>query len=244
MRTTLTEAWHTLAPPAGDRHGPLSPLLLVLTVVSGLIDAFSYLALGQVFVVNMTGNVVFLALAVAGAKGFTAAAHLVAIAAFALGAVVSGRLVGRVGDRRGRMLAVTTAGEAVLVAAAWAVVVGVADPGSGAARYVVILLLGTTGGLQTGTARRLAVPDLITTVLTRTIASAGFDSRIGRGAGSRVGRRGLAVVAMFGGALLGAALLLHVSRSLALLAALVLVVAVLLAAGRLSRAHPAWDRLD
>jgi Protein of unknown function (DUF1275) len=45
-------------------HGPLPPLLLLLTVVTGLVDAFSYLQFGHVFVANMTGNVVFLSSAV------------------------------------------------------------------------------------------------------------------------------------------------------------------------------------
>jgi hypothetical protein len=36
-----------------------------LTLVTGLVDAFSYLVLGHVFVANMTGNVVFLAFALA-----------------------------------------------------------------------------------------------------------------------------------------------------------------------------------
>ena len=66
--SVLTDAWQTLVPPAGDRHGPLSPLLLVLTVVTGLVDAFSYLVLGHVFVANMTGNVVFLAFAWPGPR--------------------------------------------------------------------------------------------------------------------------------------------------------------------------------
>ncbi|GAA4955443.1 hypothetical protein GCM10023238_22610 [Streptomyces heliomycini] len=43
--------------------------MLVLTVVTGLIDAVSYMALGRVFVANMTGNVVFLGFALAGAPG-------------------------------------------------------------------------------------------------------------------------------------------------------------------------------
>ncbi len=243
MLTTMTDAWHTLVPPAGDRHGPLAPLLVVLTVVTGLIDAFSYLVLGHVFVANMTGNVVFLALGVAGAPGFSVTAHLTALAAFALGAVASGRLVAGVGDRRGRILAATTACEAALLAVAWGVGAGVADPGSGVPRYLLILLLGATGGLQTGTARRLAVPDLITTVLTRTIAGAAFDSRLAGGADSRVGRRGLAVLAMFGGALIGASLVLHVSKSLGLLVALALLLAVMVSALRLSGPGPAWDRL-
>jgi uncharacterized membrane protein YoaK (UPF0700 family) len=38
--------------------------LLGLTVVTGLVDAVSYLRLGRVFVANMTGNVVFLGFSV------------------------------------------------------------------------------------------------------------------------------------------------------------------------------------
>ena len=106
MLSTVTDAWQTLVPPAGDRHGPLAPLLLTLTVVTGLVDAFSYLVLGHVFVANMTGNVVFLAFALTGAKGFSIGASLAALAAFVVGALGSGRLVARLGPRRGRMLAV------------------------------------------------------------------------------------------------------------------------------------------
>ena len=56
----------TLAQDA--RHGPLPVLLIVLTVVTGLVDAVSYLNLGHVFVANVTGNVVFLGFAAAGAS--------------------------------------------------------------------------------------------------------------------------------------------------------------------------------
>jgi hypothetical protein len=38
------------------RDGPLPPLLLALTAVTGLVDAASYLKLGHVFVANMTGT--------------------------------------------------------------------------------------------------------------------------------------------------------------------------------------------
>jgi uncharacterized membrane protein YoaK (UPF0700 family) len=47
-------------------HGPLPVLLVCLTVVTGLVDAFSYLSLGHVSVANMTGNVVSLGFALAG----------------------------------------------------------------------------------------------------------------------------------------------------------------------------------
>src|ERR1700749_5158877 len=84
-----------VVPHRAGRHGPLPVLLLALPVVPGLVDAFSYLLLGHVFVANMTGNVVFLGFAMAGAPGFSIAASLVAMAAFAAGAL----LVGGVGLR-------------------------------------------------------------------------------------------------------------------------------------------------
>jgi uncharacterized membrane protein YoaK (UPF0700 family) len=63
-----------------------------MTLVTGLVDAFSYLVLGHVFVANMTGNVVFLGFALVGAPGFSIAASLAAMAAFAVGALLGGRL--------------------------------------------------------------------------------------------------------------------------------------------------------
>ena len=45
--------------------------MLVLTVVTGVVDAVSILSLGRVFVANMTGNVVFVGFAIAGASGFS-----------------------------------------------------------------------------------------------------------------------------------------------------------------------------
>ncbi len=241
MLTTVTEAWRTLAPPEGDRHGPLHPLLLLLTVVTGLVDAFSYLVLGHVFVANMTGNVVFLAFALAGARGFSLAASTLALLAFAVGAVLSGRVVTHLGPRRGRILAVTATCEAVVTVIA--VVIGwtVVDPGAGVTRYLLVALLAVGAGLQNGTARKLAVPDLTTTVLTQTIAGAAFESRLGGGAGSQTGRRGLAALAMFVGALIGAVTELRVSQPLGLLLALLLLIGVALAAAHLSRGRPAWD---
>jgi uncharacterized membrane protein YoaK (UPF0700 family) len=71
----------------GDVESALLPLL-ILTVVTGLVDAVSYLQLGRVFVANMTGNVVFLGFAVAGAQDFSIAASLTAVAAFLVGAAI------------------------------------------------------------------------------------------------------------------------------------------------------------
>ena len=85
---------------ADPRHGRLPAILVVLTVVTGLVDAVSILALGRVFVANMTGNVVFVGFAIAGAPGFSLSASLAALAGFLLGALGAGVLTGRLGDRR------------------------------------------------------------------------------------------------------------------------------------------------
>src|SRR5205807_6974906 len=109
MTTFFTEVRQTLVPRGEVKHGPLPPLLLGLTLVTGLVDAFSYLVLGRVFVANMTGNVVFLAFALAGAAEFSVAASLFALGAFSLGAVAGGRLIARLGTHRGHLLATATA---------------------------------------------------------------------------------------------------------------------------------------
>src|SRR5580658_6213456 len=66
--------------------------LLALTLVSGLVDAVCYLGLGRVFTANMTGNVVVLGFAAAGAPGFSITASLTSLGVFLAGAVAGGRI--------------------------------------------------------------------------------------------------------------------------------------------------------
>src|SRR6202008_710444 len=101
-----------------ERHGPLPTLLLAFTMLSGLVDAISYLKLGHVFVANMTGNVVFLGFAVAGATDFSIPASVVAIGAFLVGALTGGRLGASTGHHRGRFLAIASYIQIGLVGAA------------------------------------------------------------------------------------------------------------------------------
>lgn len=51
-------------------------------------------------------------------------------------------------------------------------------------------------GIQNATARRLAVPELTTTVLTMTLTGIAADSTLAGGAGSKIGRRSLTIAAM------------------------------------------------
>src|SRR5947209_8000189 len=75
------------------------PLLLhIATTTTGLIDAISYLGLGHVFTANMTGNVVFLAFAVAGAPWLSLMRSLTALVAFFIGALIGGGVATRLSE--------------------------------------------------------------------------------------------------------------------------------------------------
>jgi len=189
-----------------DKHGPLPLLLLLLTVVTGLVDAVSYLALGRVFVANMTGNVVFLGFAVVDARDFSIPTSGAAIAAFLAGGLAGGRLGVLMGRHRGRHLAVATSIQIVLVGAALVVSMSPLDPNGEMFLYALIVLLALTMGLQNATARRLGVPNLTTTVLTLTLTALAADSSLAGGKQSQVGRKLASAGAMFMGAALGAVL--------------------------------------
>jgi uncharacterized membrane protein YoaK (UPF0700 family) len=218
--TFLADIRDTFRPDRTGRHGPLPPLLVSLTLVTGLVDAFSYLVLGHVFVANMTGNVVFLGFALAGVPGFSIAASVVAIAAFAAGALLGGRLGARYRDHRARLHSTAAVAQAVFVAAA--VVLACLGGGSPAAgyRYALITVLGLAMGIQNASARTLAVPDLTTTVLTLTITGIAADSALARGPGSKAGRRLVSIAAMLTGALVGAVLIRHTQAFIPLALAL------------------------
>jgi uncharacterized membrane protein YoaK (UPF0700 family) len=203
-----------------DTDGALVPLLLLLTVVTGFVDAVSILRLGHVFVANMTGNVVFLGFALAGSSGFSISASLVALAAFLAGAAAWGRVP--VAGRRAA-LALTVALEAVLVAAA--TIVSVAARGSGQ-QYAMTILLALAMGAQNVTVRKLAVANLTTTVLTMTLVGLAADPPDLRGPNSRTVRHLAAVGCMLAGAVAGALVVLHASTGWALGVATTLLAAV------------------
>ena len=101
-----------------------------------------------------------------------------------------------------------------------------ANPMPAGLRYALIVALSLTMGAQNATARKLAVPDLTTTVLTLTITGIAAYSPIAGATGARVARRLISVAAMFLGALAGALLVLHVHIVYPLVIALVILAAV------------------
>ena len=237
MSAFLADVRLTLAPRRDSEDGLLPPLLVALTAVTGLVDSFSYLVLGHVFVANMTGNVVFLAFALAGVGGFSVLASLVALGCFALGALVAGRLGRSLAERRELLLGVTAAIQAVIVAEAVTMAALAARPIQTGLRYALIVVLAVAMGAQNATARKLAVPDLTTTVLTLTITGMAADHPWAGATGARVARRLISVAAMLVGALVGALFVLHVRIVYPLVVALVILAAVALTGFARSRSY-------
>lgn len=188
------------------RH-PLTRTLLLLTFSTGFVDAASFLGLGHVFTANMTGNVVLLGFGIAGAAGLPVVAPVVSLAAFVLGAGAGGVLGSRLSDDQDRNLSAALTIETLLIAAG-AVIAAAADlrPGELGA-YAVIALLAFALGVRNATVRKVAVPDLTTTVLTMTLTGLAADSKLFGGSGSGTVRRSAAVISMLAGGVGGALLL-------------------------------------
>ena len=196
------------------------PILLSLGVVTGIVDAVSYLRLGHVFVANMTGNVVFFGFAlgarIARSSGVSidAVASAIAVVAFVVGARNARVVLERDSRAELRTLADVLLLETVLVFVSALVAAAGPVVGETFGRYAVVSILALALGAQNAVAKKLAIPDLTTTVLTMTITAIGTG-----GPGLR--RRVAAVAAMFAGALLGAAIVVRFNVTTALVLAAV-----------------------
>lgn len=198
--------------------------LLGMTAVTGLVDAISFLSLGHVFTANMTGNVAFIAFAALGTADISVVRSAVALVAFLTGAALGGRLMAQ--TTPGSQLRVASSGlgiEIVLFVAAMVTAIGYrsAQPQQMGKVYALIILTALAMGVRNAAVRKLAVPDLTTTVLTLTLTGLAADSSLACGSNPHWQRRVASIVAMFGGAALGAILVRHsVSTALAVCVAL------------------------
>lgn len=202
--------------------------MLLLTFATGLADSISILALGHVFVANMTGNVIFLGFWLAPSTTIDLTAVAVALPTFICTTVVSGRLSRHFGLRTRPWITTVLATEIVLLA-------GLAIlAGAGVLRYqgdsklIMIGLLAVTFGLQHSSARQFGIPELSTTVLTSTIVSLGLDSRLAGGTGERHRLRIGVVTTMCAGAFLGATMSRYVIAPVFVVAAAVIAASLLI----------------
>lgn len=213
-------------------------LLIGLTFAAGVVDAVSYLGLGQIFTANMTGNVVFLALAVGEGSLSTALHSVGALIGFSLGAILAGRvlLIPRPAGAWPPRVTGILAGELALLSSFfvfWAYVAGEPGPSTG---YLLIGLSSIGMGLQNAAARHLAVPGLTTTVVTTALTGFMVDLPALGISGSTQRRALWAVLAIFSGAAAGAALMYHARVLTPLVTAAAVGLVVLIGYWRLDRA--------
>ena len=193
-------------------------VLLAMTAVTGLVDAVSFLSLGRVFTANMTGNIVLLAFATAQVSGLSVARSLTALLAFLVGAVLGGRVMARArSDSQIRFAsqAFLLEGAFLFVASFYAIGYRSDLLEESFQPFVLIALTALAMGTRNAAVRKLAIPDLTTTVLTLTITGIGADSSLANGTNPRLATRVASVAAMFLGAAIGA-VVIHYSISAAL----------------------------
>lgn len=219
MSTPVTEQ-QTRRPSVLQRIAHLAPML-ALTFTTGIVDAVGYLGLDRVFTGNMTGNVVILGMALAGADSLPVVGPALALGAFLVGAIVSGRVLRTAGTGWTRRTTTMFAVVAVVVAGTGALAAVAGRP----AEPVALTITGGIAfamGLQAAAARHLSVADVTTVVVTSTITGLAADSWLGLRTGQRWPRRVLAIALIAAGAFAGAILLrVHLAAGLFVAAALI-----------------------
>ncbi len=213
-------------------------LLLALTLVTGVIDAISLLTLGRVFVANMTGNVVVTGFAIAGVPEFSLVTSLVVLAAFLLGAAAGGYLIQRI-EQRGTLLRTAALIEWVLLAVCLVMVL-VRAPVVGSPWTVTTAALAAVAmGVQNAVARRIAVPDLNTSVVSMSMTGLAADYT--HSTRDAVLRRAAAVLSLLVGAVVGAVIVGTAGAAAAFGLILLLLAGVAAAAHTLLRRGPDWE---
>ncbi len=204
----VNEVWRGLV---DDRdHGPLPGILVMLTGVAGIVDALSILRLDRVFVANITGNIIFIGLALVGARGYSITAPLIVFASFLAGAAAAGALSPHPLAHRGRAAHAAALVQLFDLALATGLFAASPHPGT-AMRNVLLIVLALGMGAKSAFVRAVGVPGLTTSVFTSTLTELASDGARGawRSAGYAV--RIVAALSLLVGAVVGAVLTLKTS---------------------------------
>ncbi len=181
------------------------PGLYLVSAVCGIIDVTCIKALGGVFAEMMTGNLLLLAIDVGSGGTFERSSrYLWPLGAFAIGAILGGRLLQLPEERLVRRIAFVTVWFTIAVSAA---VCWLYDPsGRETLGRAITAVLALGMGLQTAVLRRHGVQDLATNVMTLTLTALLSDSRLGAGTQTNRMRRVLSIACFFVGGVVAAAL--------------------------------------
>ena len=187
------------------RQRSITPGIYLLTAVCGLIDATTFLALGNVFAEIMTGNLMFLAFEIGQGQGQAALPiYAVPLVTFSLGAVGGGYLLRSprfAGRRRHPFVAV-----AVLIALALVLTLAWQPVGGSTSAMVVVGVLAFAMGIQNAAVLYHLIPDVATNVMTLTLVRLLSSLSIVGGDNERWRFRVASLVTFFVAAVVGAAL--------------------------------------
>ena len=205
----------------GPGSGLASGVLLALTLVTGIVDAAAFLALGQVFAAMQTGNVIFLGFGLADAGTGDVVAPLVGLVSFLAGSTLAVVLALPAAMRGPRGLGLTLILEAALLTVTALVAIALDPAKDDAGAYVLIGLLSLTMAMRNTMVRRDGGQNLATTVVNLTFISHLPGAHPSLASAGDVSRRAGAVIAVLIGAA-GGALLLKSSLALPIFAAAVI----------------------
>jgi uncharacterized membrane protein YoaK (UPF0700 family) len=191
-----------------DEHqGPLPGILTILTLVAGVADATTILRLDHVFVANITGNIIFVGLALVGVRGYSITAPLIVFASFVAGAAAGGAVTPRPLTNRGRAAHLAVLVQLFDLAVAMAIVAAIPHPGTWV-RDVLLIVLALGMGAKSAIARAISVPGLTTAVFTTTVTGLAADAVKGDWRRVSFSVRIVAGMALLVGAMAGAVLAL------------------------------------
>ncbi|MDA7025767.1 YoaK family protein [Bacillus sp. CLL-7-23] len=141
-------------------------MVLLLCLTAGIVDVIGYLSIGHVFTANMTGNIIFLGLAIGHSLQKRVMYSLTALLSFIIGVVIAAIIVWKQEKSLWPFAITKTLAVEGFVLLLFACL-SLFHPSP----YLLIMLLSIAMGLQTIAARKLNIAGISTTVLTGTLAS-------------------------------------------------------------------------
>jgi len=188
-------------------------LVILLTLVTGSVDAIGFTRLGGVFTSVMTGNMVLLGVA-AGKGDVSLALHTgIAFLGFVVGSLVGARVAGHAHEDdeiwpRPILYSLVLELAVLLVFAAWWEIASAAP--SGAPEYAMLGVNAVALGVQSAATLRFGISGLSTTYLTGTLTQ--LLAGVAKRKDPISGRSVLVLLALIGGAGLGAFIAVDVPR--------------------------------
>jgi uncharacterized membrane protein YoaK (UPF0700 family) len=167
---------HSTSPAGALRWQQRAFFLVTITAAAAWLDVLAFVHLGKVFLSFMSGNLLFVGIALGQGSGALLVRSALALAAFMAGSALGARLAGSElsPGRPGRQMRRTLVVEAALLAV-FALLWAVSDRSSDNTAPTLVLIATGAGamGVQAAIALALHLPNVATVAMTATLAQIG-----------------------------------------------------------------------